>query len=57
MLFLALFRLLAHPHTPKRSLLHGAVLGAIGFEILKQLSGLLLAATKGSPRSRRSGSR
>jgi membrane protein len=48
-LFLALFRLLADPHTPKRSLLHGAVLGAIGFEILKQLSGLLLGLTKGQP--------
>jgi len=48
-LFLALFRLLAHPHTPKRSLLHGALLGAFGFEILKQLSGLLLTATKGTP--------
>ena len=48
-LFLALFRLLANPHTPKRSLLHGALLGAIGFEILKQVSGLLLAATKGQP--------
>ena len=48
-LFLALFRLLANPHTPKRSLLHGAVLGAVGFEALKQLSGLLLAATKGQP--------
>ena len=48
-LFLALFRLLADPHTPKRSLLHGALLGAVGFEILKQLSGLLLAATKGQP--------
>jgi len=48
-LFLALFRLLANPHTPKRSLLHGALLGAIGFEILKQISGLLLTATKGQP--------
>jgi membrane protein len=48
-LFLALFRLLADPHTPKRSLLHGALLGAVGFEILKQLSGLLLSATKGTP--------
>ena len=38
-----------HPHTPKRSLLHGALLGAVGFEILKQLSGLLLSATKGTP--------
>jgi membrane protein len=48
-LFLALFRLLADPHTPRRSLLHGAVLGAIGFEILKQLSGLLLSSTEGQP--------
>jgi membrane protein len=48
-LFLALFRLLADPHTPKRSLLHGALLGAVGFEILKQLSGLLLTTTKGQP--------
>ncbi len=48
-LFLALFRLLADPHTPKRSLLHGALLGAVGFEILKQLSGFLLSATKGTP--------
>jgi membrane protein len=48
-LFLALFRLLADPHTPKRSLLHGALLGAVGFEILKQLSGLLLSLTKEQP--------
>jgi membrane protein len=48
-LFLALFRLLADPHTPKRSLLRGALLGALGFEILKQLSGLLLSLTKDQP--------
>jgi membrane protein len=48
-LFLALFRLLADPHTPKRSLLHGALLGAVGFELLKQVSGLLLSTTKGQP--------
>ena len=48
-LFLVMFWLLAHPHTPKRSLLHGALLGAVGFEILKQLSGLLLSLTKGTP--------
>ena len=48
-LFLALFRLLANPHTPRRSLVHGAVLGAVGFEILKQVSGLLLSTTKGQP--------
>lgn len=48
-LFLALFRLLAHPHTPKRSLLSGALLGAFGFEILKLLSSTLLRATKEQP--------
>jgi membrane protein len=48
-LFLVMFRLLASPHTPKRSLLHGALLGAVGFELLKQLSGFLLALTKDQP--------
>jgi len=48
-LFLALFRLLADPHTPQRSLLRGALLGAVGFEVLKQLSGVLLATTAGQP--------
>ena len=48
-LFLALFRLLADPQTPKRSLLRGALLGAVGFEVLKQLSGLLLSTTAGQP--------
>lgn len=49
LLFLAMFRLLADPHTPKRSLLGGALLGAVGFEVLKQLSGLLLSLTAGQP--------
>ena len=48
-LFLALFRLLADPHTPKRSLASGALLGAIGFEVLKLLSSTLLKATKEQP--------
>jgi membrane protein len=48
-LFLAMFRLLADPHTPKRALLHGALLGAVGFELLKQLSGFLLGLTKDQP--------
>ncbi|MCW2791164.1 MAG: YihY/virulence factor BrkB family protein, partial [Nocardioides sp.] len=38
-LFFAMFRLLAEPHTPRRSLWSGALLGAVGFEVLKQLSG------------------
>lgn len=48
-LFLALFRLLADPHTPKRSLASGALLGAVGFEVLKLLSGMLLETTQGQP--------
>jgi membrane protein len=48
-LFFALFKLLAEPHTPRRSLLQGALLGAVGFEALKQLSGVLLASTKDQP--------
>lgn len=48
-LFFALFKLLAEPEVPPRSLWQGAILGAVGFEILKQLSGLLLGSTKGQP--------
>lgn len=49
LLFFALFRLLAAPEAPRRSLVSGAVLGALGFEALKQVSGLLLASTKSQP--------
>jgi membrane protein len=48
-LFFALYRLLAGPRTPRRSLWSGALLGAVGFEVLKQISGPLLAATKNQP--------
>lgn len=48
-LFFALFKLLAEPHLERRSLVSGAILGAVGFELLKQLSGLLLGSTKGQP--------
>lgn len=48
-LFFAMFRLLAEPHVPKRSLWSGALLGAVGFEVLKQLSSLLLGSTQGQP--------
>jgi membrane protein len=48
-LFFALFRLLAEPPTPTRSLWSGALLGAVGFEALKQVSGYLLSATQGQP--------
>jgi membrane protein len=49
LLFFSMFRLLAEPRTPARSLWQGALLGAVGFELLKRLSGLLLASTKGQP--------
>nr|WP_246280413.1 YihY/virulence factor BrkB family protein [Nocardioides daedukensis] len=48
-LFFAIFRLLADPDVPKRSLWSGALLGAVGFEILKQISTLLIASTKSQP--------
>ena len=48
-LFFALFKLLAEPEAPARSLWSGALLGAVGFEVLKQLSGLLLKSTQGQP--------
>ena len=49
LLFFAMFVLLAEPHTPRRSLWSGAFLGAIAFEVLKQVSGLLIASTTGNP--------
>lgn len=48
-LFFAFFKLLASPDAPPRSLWSGALLGAIGFELLKQLSSTLLQSTKGQP--------
>lgn len=49
LLFYAMFVLLAEPRLRQRSLWAGAALGGVGFEVLKQLSGLLLASTKGQP--------
>ena len=48
-LFLAMFRLLAAPDLPLRAMWSGALLGAVGFEILKQVSGLLIRSTQGQP--------
>ena len=48
-LFFALFRLLADPDLPRSSMWSGALLGALGFEVLKQLSTLLMASTKSQP--------
>lgn len=49
LLFFLMFRLLARPPLPDRALWSGAMLGAVGFEVLKQLSGLLLSGTRGQP--------
>ncbi len=49
LLFFAMFVLLAEPPTPRRSLWSGAILGAIAFEVLKQVSGLLIQSTQGNP--------
>lgn len=49
LLFFALFRLVARPYAPARSLWSGAALGAVAFELLKALSFLLLASTKEQP--------
>ena len=48
-LFFAMFRLLAAPDLPKRAMWSGALVGAVGFEILKQISGLLIQLTQGNP--------
>ena len=49
LLFYAMFRLLGDPDVPSRSLWSGALFGALGFEMLKQLSSLLLSTTEGQP--------
>jgi membrane protein len=48
-LFFVMFRLLAAPDLPKRALLSGALVGAVGFEALKQASQLLIKSTEGQP--------
>lgn len=48
LLFFIMFELLARPNAPRRALLSGALLGALGFEVLKRLSFLLLGTTKNS---------
>jgi len=48
-LFFAFFKLLADPRVPSRSLWSGALVGAIGFEALKQASRYLLEATASQP--------
>jgi len=49
LLFFTMFSLLARAEPAARYLWQGAALGAVGFEVLKQLSGVLLASTRGQP--------
>jgi membrane protein len=49
LLFFMLFRILGDPHLPPRALWKGAIVGAIGFEVLKQASKYLLETTKHQP--------
>lgn len=48
LLFWTMFLLLANPHLPRRTLLSGAFVGALAFEVLKQVAGPLIAATQGN---------
>ena len=48
-LFFTMFRLLGGRDTPQRSLVSGAVLGAVLFEVLKRAAGLIIAQTEGQP--------
>jgi membrane protein len=48
LLFFTMFELLARPNAPRRAVLSGAFLGAIGFEAIKRLSFLLLGSTRES---------
>lgn len=48
-LFFTMFRLLGGEHVPRRSLVSGAVLGAVVFELLKRAAGLIIAQTQGQP--------
>jgi membrane protein len=47
--FLVLFTRLSGTRAPWRRIIRGAVFGAVGFEILKQIAALLLGRTTGNP--------
>lgn len=48
-LFLTMFKMLAEPERANRALWSGAVVGAVGFEVLKQASHVLLSSTAQEP--------
>ena len=49
LLVFSLFQILARPDVRARSLWAGALLGAVGFELLKAAASWLIASTKGQP--------
>lgn len=49
LLFFVMYRMLPHPELPRRALLAGALLAAIGFEVLKLVATTLIAAATSSP--------
>ncbi|UYM03942.1 YihY/virulence factor BrkB family protein [Solicola gregarius] len=49
LLFFAIYRLLPDPDLPRRALLQGAVLGAVGFEVLKSIVVPIMGSLGGSP--------
>lgn len=49
LLFVAMFRMLAHPRVASPALWQGALVGAVGFELLKGVANFLIAQTKEQP--------
>jgi membrane protein len=49
LLFYAFFWMLARPPVSQRTLRHGALVGGVAFEVLKEASGYLLTLTQSSP--------
>jgi membrane protein len=49
LLIYSMFSLLTESNVPRRALVSGALLGAVGFEVLKLVANLLLAQTKDQP--------
>ncbi len=49
LLFFTIYRLLPRHRVPARSLLQGALLGAFGFEVLKQLAGIVIGFVTANP--------
>lgn len=48
-LLVAMFKLLANTRLPLMALAHGALLGGVGFELLKSLANFLIGATQNQP--------